>query len=168
MKTLAAVTIAPEKIVLQEIELPETGADDVLIKVNMVSICGSDPSIFKGQTKAFKPFPLVQGHEMVGWIEEVGENVANLYGIKQGDYVTVELYILCGKCKYCQTGHYSICTSAKCYGSSTTKSTAATGAYAKYMHVIPGSKIHKITEGGSSGISLSFFRDWQWGSVGSY
>jgi threonine dehydrogenase-like Zn-dependent dehydrogenase len=147
MKAFAAVTVAPKKMVMQEIEIPATGADDVLIKVNMVSICGSDPSIYKGITKTDYHFPVVQGHEMVGWVEEVGANAANLYEVKRGDYVTVEPYILCGKCKYCQTGHYSICTSVKCYGSSTTKSPAAPGAYATYMHVMPGSKIHKIAAG---------------------
>jgi threonine dehydrogenase-like Zn-dependent dehydrogenase len=148
MKAYAAVTIAPGKMEMRDIEIPETAADDVLIKVNMVSICGSDPHIFKGESQFGLPFlPIIQGHEMVGWVEEVGENAAKLYEIKRGDYVTVEPYILCGKCKYCQTGHYSICTTVKCYGCPTVKSSAVPGAYATYMHVMPGSKIHKIADG---------------------
>jgi threonine dehydrogenase-like Zn-dependent dehydrogenase len=147
MKAFAAVTIGPEKMVMQDIELPKTGADDVLLKVNMVSICGSDPSIYKGHTRTDNHFPVIQGHEMVGWVEEIGENAANLYRLKRGDYVSLEPYILCGKCKYCQTGHYSICTTVRCYGCPTTKSPAVSGAYATYMHVKPGSKIHKIDVG---------------------
>jgi threonine dehydrogenase-like Zn-dependent dehydrogenase len=147
MKAYAAVTIAPEKMVMQDIEIPKTEADDVLIKVHMVSICGSDPSMYKGRCKVSHPFPVVMGHEMVGWVEEIGERAANLYGIKKGDYVTVEPYIQCGKCKYCQTGHYSICTTVKAYGCPTVKSPAVPGAYATYMHIMPGSKIHKIAAG---------------------
>jgi D-arabinose 1-dehydrogenase-like Zn-dependent alcohol dehydrogenase len=101
MKAFSIVTIALGKMVMQDIEIPRTGVDDVLIKVNMVSICGSDPSIYKGHTKTNHPFPVIQGHEMVGWVVEVGENASKLHGIKRGDYVTVEPYILCGKCKYC-------------------------------------------------------------------
>jgi 2-desacetyl-2-hydroxyethyl bacteriochlorophyllide A dehydrogenase len=147
MKAFAAVVTAPEEMVMREIEISETGADDVLVKVNMVSICGGDPHIYNGNTHPQHAFPVVLGHEMVGWVEEVGENAANLYRIKKGDYVTVEPYIQCGKCKYCQTGQYSICTSVKGYGFPSVKSPGLPGAYATYMHVIPGSKIHKIAEG---------------------
>jgi 2-desacetyl-2-hydroxyethyl bacteriochlorophyllide A dehydrogenase len=146
MKASAIVTIAPEKMVMQDIELPKTGANDVLIKVNMVSICGSDPSIYKGHTRTEHHFPVIQGHEMVGWVEEIGENAATLYELQRGDYVSLEPYVLCGKCKYCQTGYYSNCTTVRCYGCPTTKSPAVPGAYATYMHVKPGSKIHKIAE----------------------
>jgi threonine dehydrogenase-like Zn-dependent dehydrogenase len=147
MKAFAAVTIAPGKMVMQDIEIPKTEADDVLIKVHMVSICGSDPHIFKGESQFGHPYPMIMGHEMAGWVEDIGEKAADLYGIKRGDYVTVEPYIQCGKCKYCQTGYYSVCTSVKCYGCPTVKSPAVPGAYATYMHVMPGSKIHKIAAG---------------------
>jgi threonine dehydrogenase-like Zn-dependent dehydrogenase len=147
MKAFAAITTAPGKMVMRDIELPETKTDDVLIKVNMVSICGGDPHTYKGLSHLPHSFPVIMGHEMVGWVEEIGEDAAGLYGIKRGDYVTVEPYIQCGKCRYCQTGQYSICTTKRCYGVPTTASPAVPGAYATYMHVLPGSKIHKIADG---------------------
>ena len=147
MKAIVANTVAPEKMEIQEIDIPETGIDDVLIKVNMVSICGGDPNIYKYGNQVSHGFPVIMGHEMVGWVEDIGENAAKLYGVERGDYVTVEPYIQCGQCKYCLNGQYSICTTVKGYGFPTTKSRALPGAYATYMHVIPGSKIHKIAQG---------------------
>mgnify|MGYP000048900351 CR=1 FL=1 len=62
---------------LEEVPLPEVGINDVLIKVKRTAICGTDMHIYNWDAWAQKnvPVPLVVGHEFVGRIVEVGDNV---------------------------------------------------------------------------------------------
>jgi threonine dehydrogenase-like Zn-dependent dehydrogenase len=83
---------------------------------------------------------------MVGLLEEVGDEAAKLQGVQRGDRVVVEPYIACGRCRYCGSGDYQLCTTRHTYGFS--RSCAAPphlwGGNADYMFVAEGSKVHKI------------------------
>lgn len=147
MKGIAAVTTGPEKIEIQEFEIPAVKEDDLLLKVDMVSICGSDPKIYKGKIPSPQRFPVVMGHEMVGIVQDIGEKATVRYGVKIGDCITVEPYIQCSQCIFCRTGNYGMCIDKKCYGVPTAFNSAVQGAYATHMLVLPGSKIHKVNEG---------------------
>lgn len=99
---------AVEKIEAGEAPMPKLGADDVLIQVKSVGICGSDLHYYRsGAIGDFKvEFPFVLGHEAAGIVAEVGENVSML---KKGDRVCMEPGIPCMKCEECLTGHYNLC-----------------------------------------------------------
>lgn len=99
---------AVEKIEAGEAPMPKLGADDVLIQVKSVGICGSDLHYYRsGAIGDFKvEFPFVLGHEAAGIVAEVGENVSTL---KKGDRVCMEPGIPCMKCEECLTGHYNLC-----------------------------------------------------------
>lgn len=142
---ISAVLEAPEKMVLKEFPLPEIGTDEMLLMVEMVSICGSDPKYYLGKHE-IRVYPKILGHEVVGFIEKVGEKAGRIYGVKEGDRVTVEPYILCGNCKYCLTGYYQLCRRKRCYGVNLACSEFPYlwGAYGQYMYIAPGSRVHKI------------------------
>lgn len=147
MKGIMAVTYAPKAMKIEEFELPIVKEDEFLLKVDMVSICGSDPKIFEGKIASPQKFPTVLGHEMVGHVDTVGAIAARKYGVKPGDRVTVEPYIQCGECAYCLSGNYSMCDNRRCYGVPNPINGAIQGAYATHMLVLPGSKVHRVKDG---------------------
>ena len=58
----AAVLTGIRQMEMRDIPIPEIGAEDGLLKVEMVGVCGSDPGFYNGKTKV--PFPLIMGHEI--------------------------------------------------------------------------------------------------------
>ena len=141
MKTKAAVAVGVNKFNIQEIDLPPVQSGDLLLKVHMTSICASDPFFMRDTYD----YTFVPGHEMVGWVSEIGEDAKKSYNVDVGDYVTVEPYVLCGKCKPCLTGYYANCVISRGYGVPKPPQQAIPGSYAEYVHVVEGSKIHKIS-----------------------
>lgn len=88
--------------------IPTPKADEVLVKLEYVGICGSDMHYY--ETGAIGNYvvapPFVLGHEPGGVVVEVGENVTHL---KPGDKVALEPGKTCGKCEFCRTGRYNLC-----------------------------------------------------------
>jgi alcohol dehydrogenase len=78
---------------------------DVILRVDAVTICGTDLHILKGDVPAVTD-GRVLGHEAVGTIEEVGPGVKAL---KQGDRVLVSCISACGRCRFCREGRYGLC-----------------------------------------------------------
>lgn len=112
--------IIKEKIgkgaVLKDIPIPKPGPKEVLIKVKMGAICGSDVHIYNWTewAQAVVPsLPHILGHEFAGEIVEVGKEVFNL---KPGDHVAGETHIPCDNCYLCLTGQRHICQFMKVYG----------------------------------------------------
>ena len=93
---------------LEDVAEPEPGANDVLIKVKRTAICGTDLHIYKWDEWAQKtiPVPMVVGHEFVGEIVAVGDNV-NDY--TPGMIVSGEGHIVCGVCRNCLAGRRHLC-----------------------------------------------------------
>lgn len=146
MVSKAAVLTGIETMEMQEFPIPEIGRNDGLLKVEMVGVCGSDPGFYSGKTKV--PFPLIMGHEIVGRIEEIGEEKAKACGVKKGDRVVVENRFGCGVCKQCITGNYSKCIDRLGYGVYTSCSVEPhlLGAYSEYLYLPPRAMLHKIDE----------------------
>ena len=88
--------------------IPTPKANEVLVKLEYVGICGSDMHYY--ETGAIGNFivepPFVLGHEPGGVVVEVGENVKHL---KVGDRVALEPGKTCGHCEFCRTGRYNLC-----------------------------------------------------------
>jgi len=145
-KIVAMVLEAPGRIVEREFPRPLIGQGDLLLRIELTAICGSDRDPFLSRTPERDIYPIIMGHELVGFVDEIGPQAANVYAVGVGDRVTVEPYLVCGRCRYCLTGHYSLCINRRCYGVnlSSTDPPHLWGGYSEYMFVAPGSRVHKI------------------------
>lgn len=90
-----------EQVEVKEIDKPDIKDDEVLIKVSMAGICGSDIHTYKGLHPFRKP-PVVIGHEVAGEVVEIGKNVRH---VNIGDRVTVEPQLGTGESEGEMTGH---------------------------------------------------------------
>jgi L-iditol 2-dehydrogenase len=113
---LQAVMTSPGKIEFQEVNVPEVGDNQILIKIMRIGVCGSDIHVYHGK-HPYTSYPVVQGHEVSGQIESVGGRVTNF---KAGDKVTIQPQVFCGKCYPCTHGRYHICDELKVMGFQTT------------------------------------------------
>jgi L-iditol 2-dehydrogenase len=92
-------------VIVKEVEIPVLAPNEVLIKVKVAGICGSDLHTYKGLHPFRKP-PVIIGHELSGEVVKIGEVVSKL---QVGDRVTVEPQTGCGTCEYCLTGNINYC-----------------------------------------------------------
>lgn len=146
-KEVSVVLESPHKMVIKEFEIPCIGHQDMLLRIEMTAICGTDPKLYEGKFLTHT-FPLILGHEIVGYVEKIGEEAARIYKVKKGDRVTVEPQILCGHCRYCLTGYYQLCENERCYGVDVPcdRPPYLWGGYGEYLFVAQGSRVHKISE----------------------
>lgn len=89
-------------------EVPDPGIKeptDAIVRVDAVTICGTDLHILKGDVPEVRP-GTVLGHEAVGEIVEVGSDVRT---VRPGDRVLVSCISACGRCRYCRESMYSQC-----------------------------------------------------------
>jgi len=90
---------------LQEVPDPKPGKDEVIIRVDRAALCYRDLLQLQGYYPRMK-YPVILGHEVVGTIEEVGEEVK---GFEVGDKVISLLYAPDGTCEYCRMGEEAYC-----------------------------------------------------------
>ena len=95
--------------------VPKIGLRDVLIKVKVASICGTDVHIFDWTRWAQHRFtpPRIIGHEFVGNVAKIGEEVTH---VKVGDRVSAESHLTCGDCYQCNNGYAEVCRNFKLLG----------------------------------------------------
>lgn len=110
---LAAVFQKPGLMEVMEVDTPEIGPDEVLIKVGANTICGTDVRIFRGEKTKGVPLPAILGHEVAGHVQEVGRNVR---GYDVGAPVAMAPVIACHHCFYCQNGLENICPNQRIVG----------------------------------------------------
>ena len=113
---------------LEDAPEPETGADDVLIRVLKTGICGTDLHIYNWDSSARKtvPVPLIVGHEFVGEIVETGANVHDFF---PGEIVSGEGHVVCGRCRNCLAGRRHLCANTEGIGVN------RQGAFAEYVTI---------------------------------
>lgn len=119
---------AKEGLWLEDVAVPKPGINDILIKVLKTSICGTDVHIYNWDAWAQKtiPVPMTIGHEFVGEIVEMGDNV---HDFKIGDIVSAEGHVVCGRCRNCMAGRRHLCKAPKGIGVN------RNGAFAEYISV---------------------------------
>jgi len=100
----AAVYEGPKRIVLREVNKPEIGPSDILVKVKACGICGSDLHSYK-EGLYVEP-EQIMGHEFSGDVVDVGREVKD---IKIGDRVTAHPLVYCYECSMCLAGLYHLC-----------------------------------------------------------
>jgi len=110
---LAAVFQHPGQMEVMEVETPEIGANEVLVKVGANTICGTDVRIFRGEKTKGIPLPTILGHEMAGHVYQIGRQVK---GYEVGAPVAMAPVIACHRCYYCQHGMENVCPNQKIVG----------------------------------------------------
>ncbi len=113
---------------LVEVPVPSIGDDEVLVRVEAASVCGTDLHIYKWDEWAQRRIepPLTLGHEFAGTVVETGAFVRQT---KVGDYVSAESHVTCGVCVHCRTGHAHMCEQTQILG------VERDGAFAEYVAI---------------------------------
>jgi alcohol dehydrogenase len=115
---------------VKDIPVPKPAANQVLIKIHASGLCYSDVHLTNGDLPFPIPFPLTAGHEPVGEVVEVGEDVNTR---KKGDRVGVPfLQTSCGRCEWCQRGKPLYCEKQQGTGAQ------LQGGHAEYMLAYAG------------------------------
>src|SRR3954454_23810497 len=106
MRTRAAVLedAGSKRFVGKELEVDPPGPGEVHVKFTAAGLCHSDLHLIDGDI--VPRFPIVAGHEGSGIVEEVGPGVTR---VKRGDHIVCSFIPACGFCRYCATGHSSLC-----------------------------------------------------------
>jgi propanol-preferring alcohol dehydrogenase len=135
IKGLAAVSRKfQQPLLIEEMDFPDPGPDEVLVKMAATGVCHTDLHAVNGDWPIKPTLPFVPGHEGVGTIVRAGSAVEN---VKEGDRVGLPwLHQACGYCEWCLSGWETLCPKAVFGGYS------ANGSFAEYeigsaAYVIP-------------------------------
>ena len=142
-KMKAVVAYSPGDYRLEEIPVPKPKEGEMLIKVEACGICAGDMKSFHGAPRfwggegfpSYIVAPFVPGHEFVGHVAAVGQNVSGDFKI--GDRVISEQIVPCMDCMFCKTGRYWMCQPHDVYGFKE----QVNGGMAEYM-VLPKNSIN--------------------------
>jgi L-iditol 2-dehydrogenase len=125
----AAVLHEPGDIRIEERPMPEPGSREVLVEITSVGVCGSDVHYYEhGRigTHVVRA-PLILGHESAGRVVELGEGASKH---AEGDRVTLEPGVPCGRCRECRAGRYNLCPDVVFFGTP-----PVDGAFARYVTI---------------------------------
>jgi threonine dehydrogenase-like Zn-dependent dehydrogenase len=134
-KMMAQVVKAPYQMEYCEVLIPQINEDEVLVKVKVCGICGSDWSIYTGGYASEK-LPMITGHEFWGVAAKVGKNVK---GVSEGDRLAVDICLTCGTCYFCRRDDGLLCETFTQLGIHTD------GGFAEYVKA-PGKNCYLIPD----------------------
>ena len=154
---LAATLVEPGRYELREYPLPEPEQGCVLVKMEMSGICGTDKHTYQGFVTQYGDrrleFPIIQGHENVGTIAEIGGHgrYTDYEGVplSVGDRVVVGANVCCGQCYYCRHDFpYYCCEQTTDYGNnlSAKHPPHLFGGWSQYLYILPGSFLVKVPD----------------------
>lgn len=130
----AALLREKNNLELADVEKPEIGHGEALVRVAYSGICGSDIHVWKGHHPT-ATYPRIPGHEFSGVLEKfIG---ISRDGLKIGDPVVVQPFWSCGMCEPCIRGMDNVCRSLKVIGFH------EDGSFAEYIRV-PLKKVYKL------------------------
>jgi threonine 3-dehydrogenase len=135
MKALSKTRAEPG-IWLVSAPVPTPATNEVLVRVHMTGVCGTDLHIYNwdGWAQRNIHVPRIIGHEFVGEIAAIGPGVS---GFAVGDRVTAEGHVTCGLCRNCRAGKRHLCHLAVGIGG------GRDGAFAEYL-VVPAANLWKV------------------------
>ena len=122
----AAVMTEYGRIEWLEVPVPKIGENEVLVKVQVANICGSDMHIYHGKFHPRTSTPLIMGHEFTGTVVAKGARVED---VNLGERVAPNPIFWCGECPACKLGRYSACSTLKLIGID------VDGAFGEYVAV---------------------------------
>lgn len=146
MKALIAYGKSDYKLELNY-PTPACGPDDIIIKTEGCGICAGDLKCYHGASRFWgdenseswvKP-PFIPGHEFLGRIVEMGENVK---GFQMGDRITADQIVPCGECKFCKSGRYWMCQPHATFGFQKTNN----GGMAEYVRYPKTAVISRVPD----------------------
>lgn len=126
-KTMKAAVVREfgKPLAIEEMPVKRPGKNEILVKVITSGVCHTDLHAADGDWPVKPKLPLIPGHEGLGYVAAVGEDVDY---VKEGDVVGVPwLYSACGHCEHCITGWETLCESQQNGGYS------VDGGYAEYV-----------------------------------
>ena len=129
-----------KKLTVTDMPDPEFGDHEVLVQIKACGICGSDIHGFDGSSGRRIP-PLIMGHEASGVVAKIGSLVTN---VKEGDRVTFDSMVSCGKCYFCRRGQQNLCEDRRVLGVSCSEYRQH-GCFAEYS-VVPEHIIYPIPD----------------------
>ena len=146
----AVVAYAPGDYRLETVPIPRASAEDIIIKVEACGICAGDIKSYVGAESfwggngqpAYIKAPVIPGHEFVGHVIELGENVAAKSEFKMGDRVISEQIVPCWNCRFCKRGEYWMCEKHDVYGFQNN----VNGGFAEYMRYPKESINHPVPQ----------------------
>ena len=164
MKCKQAFMYGPYDLRIEEVELPPLKRDQVLIKLIACGICQSDVECFEGQSAEgrYDLGPYTPGHEWVGRVTEIGEDVTS---IKVGDKVVGDCVLPCHQCANCKDGKMSsACLNMREVGFRPD----SPGGFGEYM-ILEEAYAHVIPEdwNDETGIFVENFNVGYWGVWGN-
>jgi L-iditol 2-dehydrogenase len=130
-----------KKLALSEVPEPEIGPNDLLVRVQSCGICGSDVHGFDGSSGRRIP-PVIMGHEASGVVATAGSAVSRF---REGDRVTFDSMISCGRCLFCRQGRPNLCDNRRVLGVSC-QEYRRHGAFAEYV-AVPEHIVFKVPDG---------------------
>jgi erythritol/L-threitol dehydrogenase len=133
----AVVAYAPGDYRFETVPVPRAGADEIIVKVEACGICAGDIKAYVGAESFWggagqPPYikaPMIPGHEFLGHVVEMGENVAKKGSVKLGDRLISEQIVPCWDCRFCKSGQYWMCEKHDVYGFQNN----VNGGFAEYM-----------------------------------
>lgn len=156
----AAVIRAPGDLALEQFPRPELEPGAVLLRVLYSGICGTDKHTWRGESKQYAgtahereaAYPLICGHENVGVIEAVGDDVEVVdeagRPLSVGDRVVPTANLTCGRCAFCLDDRYPyyMCAATEDYGNSLSCADAPHlfGGWAEFLYLLPGTKLFRV------------------------
>lgn len=150
MKVRAAVQTADRTISPMVLDVGETPPGHALLRVEGNGLCGSDYEQYTGALKRNWPwleYPLIPGHEVVGFIEDIDDDTAQRWGVKAGDRIAVDVFVTCGACAACLEGRRGQCRGRFVYSAAPlSDGPGLWGGMAEYMYLKPASVVHKVAE----------------------
>lgn len=130
-----------QKLEITDMPRPAPGPHEVLVRVGVCGICGSDIHGWDGSSGRRIP-PLVMGHEAAGEVAEVGSEVTQL---QPGQKVTFDSMVSCGECDFCRRGQMNLCDNRRVLGVSC-GDYRRHGAFAEYV-VVPEHIVYALPAG---------------------
>ncbi len=116
-----AMYYANNDIRIEDMVKPSAGEGEILVRIEASGICGSDVMEWYRVGRV----PLVLGHEIAGVVAEIGSGVKRF---KLGDRVVVAHHVPCGSCRYCLSGHETVCETLR-------KTNFYPGGFCEYVRV---------------------------------
>lgn len=136
-KTMMAVVVhAGDQFAYEEVERPEAGQGELVLRIEAAGICAADRKIYNRNHPWQLPDPYFPGHEYVGQVVEMGDGAAERPGLALGDRMIAEIPIPCRQCWFCHHGLYTHCDNPG----------ACVGSWAEYMRIPAGAIIHPVPD----------------------
>jgi len=135
---LAAVLKDYNKLVLEDVPVPEPGIGEAVVRIRSCGFCATDYKAIKGIRRNVK-FPIIPGHEPAGVVAKVGPGVKHF---KEGDAVILQPSGYCGVCAHCRSGNTHYCEHAFTTGGDGPDDTWH-GSFAEYTRTLAACLFHK-------------------------